>query len=88
MTTITKLFHALMIFLCRFLSPEQITGLTAPAAVESQVLRRSQKFGKAKRRAELREQLHRLDGGGKHYGSKRAYSNHKGSGQGKRSGRR
>lgn len=40
-----------------------------------------------RRRIELRGLLHRTDGGGKHYGSKRAGSNHRTSGHGKRSGR-
>jgi hypothetical protein len=42
---------------------------------------------KERRREKLRQMLRRADGGGKHYGSKRAVSNHRGTGAGKRSGR-
>ncbi len=39
------------------------------------------------RRDRLGTLLQRIDGGGKHYGSKRRQSNHRGRGRGKRSGR-
>jgi hypothetical protein len=42
---------------------------------------------KAKQRRILVDRLRRIDGGGKHYGSKRALSNHRKSPHGKRSGR-
>lgn len=88
--TLTNLLQMISAFFRRLFNKAiDIPGLTAPAAVLSQVLGKpKQRSAKAMRRAELREQLHRLDGGGKHYGSKRAFSNHKGSQQGKRSGRR
>lgn len=60
--------------------------VVAPAPVASQVLRKPTLTAHARRRIELRARLGRIDGGGRHYGSKRAVCNH-GSGSGKRSGR-
>jgi len=61
-------------------------GLTAATAAPH-IRPRPKKNAKARTRARLRALLKRPDQGGKHYGSKRAESTHRGSQQGKRSGR-
>jgi hypothetical protein len=61
---------------------------TAPAAVQAEVTKPKRRLSdKEKRRMFLRRLLGRTDAGTKHYGSKRAQSNHRGSQRGKRSGR-
>lgn len=61
---------------------------TAPAAVQAQVTKAKRPLSdKEKSRQFLRRLLGRTDAGTKHYGSKRAKSNHRGSQRGKRSGR-
>lgn len=59
----------------------------ATPAVQGEVLRKERQSDKTARRSVLRQLLRRTDGGTKHYGSKRAVNNHRGSGKGKRSGR-
>lgn len=82
---ITTFFSSL--FSALFDRPKTAEPAPVPAAVQSQVMTKEPKSAKALRRAKLRLMLGRTDGGGKHYGSKRAVSNHRGSGHGKRSGR-
>lgn len=85
MTTIRNIITAIVTFF-RNLFSRRTLALAGPAAVESQVMHKPKELSTwQKRRIALRALLGRTDGGGKHYGSKRAFANHR-NGSGKRSG--
>ena len=87
MTAIRNLLTTIIAFFAGLFTKEATApaSTATPAAVQSQVMKQRPLTASEKQRRALRIRLGRIDGGGKHYGSKRE----KGANRkyGKRSGR-